>query len=213
MDWYFFDYDLHHKFFFGTLALDFQFTNDTIDTLSERVFGIPTTLKEISHDETENAQNGRFTIRLTDRSSGKIPLKNMIMLLTTAYRRTHIDINGWEISARKLLKEGYKQDKNYPLNIEVPEIMKIIEIERMDIFKRLLKCGAYTFNTNSNNQTMLAALYKQSKFDVIQYLVRTLPYFHVQKLMRLMRLAGSDKVDFDKASENIDLIDMFGQFE
>ena len=108
-------------------------------------------MKEISHDETENAENGRFTIRLTDRSSGKIPLKNMVMLLSTGFRRTHIDINGWEISARKLLKDGYKQDKNYPLNIEVPELMKVIEIERMDIFKRLLKSGAYTFNTNSNN--------------------------------------------------------------
>ena len=74
---------------------------------NEKIFGIPTTLKEISHDETENAENGRFTIRLTDRSSGKIPLKNMVMLLSTGYRRTHIDVNGWEISARKLLKEGY----------------------------------------------------------------------------------------------------------
>jgi hypothetical protein len=65
------------------------------------------------------------------------------------------------------------------MNIEVPELMKIIEIERIDIFKRLLKSGAYTFKTNSNKATMLPALYKQSKFDVIQYLVRTFPYFHV----------------------------------
>ena len=135
------------------------------------------------------------------------------MLLSTGFRRTHIDINGWEISARKLLKDGYKQDKNYPLNIEVPELMKVIEIQRMDIFKRLLKSGAYTFKTNSNNQTMLAALYKQSKFEVIQYLVRTLPYFHVQKLMRLMRLAEDSKLDFDKSLENIDLADMFSQLE
>ena len=120
VDWYFFDYDLHHQFFFGNLALDFQFTKDTIDTLSEKIFAIPTTLKEISNDETENAENGRFTIRITDRSAFKIPIQNMIMLLSTAYRRAYVDLKGWEISAKKLLHDGYKPDKNYPMNIDVP---------------------------------------------------------------------------------------------
>lgn len=137
----------------------------------------------------------------------------MIPLLNIAFKRAHIDIKGWEISFEKLVRCGYKKDHDYPQNIDVPELMSIINIQRYDVLKRLLKCGAYTFQTNSQGLTMIPALNQQKKFDVIQYVVKCLPYYHVKHLMRLMRLANEQRINFDSSSKDIDVTNMFFQFE
>ena len=79
--------------------------------------------------------------------------------------------------------------------------MEIIEIERYDVLKRLLKCGAYTFKKNKEKMTMLSALNKVGKYDVILYLCKILPYFHVEHLMRLMRLENNKPIS---VSESVD---------
>jgi len=63
----------------------------------------------------------------------------MVTLLKTAYRRVWVDIKGWEISAKKLISCGYKYDEDHPDYISVPEIMTIIDIERWDVLKRLIR--------------------------------------------------------------------------
>lgn len=156
---------------------------------------IPTTLKELSSDPLENAENGRVTVIITDRSAHKIDLKSMVTLIKTAHKRAYIDINGWEISTEKLIRDGYKIDDDHPGYIEVPELLSIIEVERYDVLNRLLRCGAYSFSVNANGLSMLAALSKNKRFDILQYVSGCLPYCHVERLLKMMRIESKNTLE------------------
>ena len=88
----------------------------------------------------------------------------------------------------------------------------MVYIDRWDVLQRLIKHGAFTFSVK-DDQTLISALNRKQQYDVIQYLVNSLPYFHLEELMRITRINGRELFNITDSAEKTELTDLLIHIE